>query len=204
MRRIWIIALLIALLRTQSSLAAVADLQTAMTTFRNHCEWVYDGSGSSANLLTAAQIESLRGTIYSNRAFSDDTLAVMEQAKALINYYAANCRKIFRVAPTWNGFNRDDFSTAPLAEAQFIVTLQQNVLTYCFGAAELSAYPSYFQGFAFDCAIHFPGNVNPPADPNAIYSVQINASQPKAWGYDVLWSNDPAKRRREPTWHPAA
>ena len=40
----------------------------------------------------------------------------------------------------------------------------------------------------------FPGNVVPPADPNAIYSVQINASQPKAWGYDVLWSNDPAKR----------
>jgi hypothetical protein len=164
-----------------------------MTTFRNHCEWVY-GFGSSANLLTAAQIESLQGTIYSNRAFSDDNLTVMEKEKDLILYYATNCKKIFRVSPTYNGFNHDDFSTVPLAEAQFIVTLQQNVLTYCFGEAELSAYPSYFAGFAFDCAKHFPGDVAAPADPNAIYSVQINASQPKAWGYDVLWSNDPAKR----------
>ena len=193
MRHIFISVILITLLRVQPAVAAVADLQTAMTTFRNHCEWVY-GSGSSANLLTATQIEGLHATIYSNRAFSDDNLTVMEQSKELILYYAANCKKIFRVAPTYNGFNHDDFSTVPLAEAQFIVTLQQNVLTYCFGEAELSADPSYFAGFAFDCAKHFPGDVAPPADPNAIYSVQINASQPKAWGYNVLWSNDPAKR----------
>jgi hypothetical protein len=193
MRRTLMAVLLMVVLWALPAAAAVADLQNAMTTFSNHCEWVY-GSGSSSNLLTAAQIQSLHGTIYDNRAFSDDNLAVMELQKALITYYAANCRKIFRASPTVNGFNHDDFSTVNLAEAQFIVTLQQNVLTYCFGETELSASPSYFDGFAFDCAKHFPGDVAPPVDTNAIYSVQINASQPKVWGYDVLWSTDRAKR----------
>ena len=49
-------------------------------------------------------------------------------------------------------------------------------------------------GFKFGCSAHFPGAVEPPANPNAAYRVKINGSYRKDFKHAVMHEERPARR----------
>lgn len=179
------VAVLTSLALIHGASATGTDLANVMTEFKNHL----DGTATR----TAAQIESMTDIVDANQNLVGNTYDLMDQAKGLIDNYEIS-NSLFRTSPTFNGFVRTDFSTVKYAQAQFMIRLMQAFMDDACNADNLAAYPTIFDGFNFETAKYFPGNANPPANPNAVYSVQINASQPEAYGYYVLYSDLPARR----------
>lgn len=56
----------------------------------------------------------------------------------------------------------------------------QYIMDEVYTAKNLAKYEYPLDGYKFQCSDHFPGKVDPPANPNKKYTVKINASHKKA------------------------
>lgn len=173
-------------LRVSAVEQSSSELSTAMTQLKNHI------NGSA--LLTISQINAITAVIDGNRGQIDDNAAIVTQAFDLISTYETVKGPLFVSTPATGSFTRTDTSTVVRALAYSMLRLQQAVLDVVYTAANLVKYPSILNGAKFLTSSYFPGAVTPPVNPAAIYSVQINASQPEAWGFPVMYQDEAARR----------
>ncbi len=163
-----------------------SPLLVAMDQLKNHI------TGTPA--LTVAQINANAVTIHSNRGQFDDSAAIITEAFDLIATYETVKGPLFMNSTTTNGLSRIVTNTVATALANAMLKTQQAVLDIVYTSANLAKYTGVLNGKKYLTSNAFPGAVAPPADPNAVYSVQINATQTPIWGYPVMFYDWPARR----------
>lgn len=167
-------------------------LLAAMAALKNHI--------TGANTLTTAQIKTQAGIFATYADEVGDSETNIVQALDLVETYESVAGYLFNTGE----FSRTDASTPAKALRLAMFDVYQAILDDVYNASNLVAHRSLLDNYKFESSDYFPGAVTPPADSNAVYSVQINASQPEAWGYEVSFQFEAARRPTGPTWLPAA
>ena len=98
--------------------------------------------------------------------------------------------------PLWvarGGFNRR--GKPPANDLHWtIYNVMQNIMDRVYTAKNVARYGDILNGFKFGCSAHFPGTVEPPADPNAALTVKINGSYLKPFKHALMHEERPARR----------
>ncbi|MDF7824757.1 M60 family peptidase N-terminal accessory domain-containing protein [Pontiellaceae bacterium B12227] len=157
-------------------------LVASMTALKNHI------TGSAT--LTASQITAQADIFASYADEVGDSAATITQALDLVETYETEVGYLFNSGE----FSRTDASTQVKALRLAMFGVYQSIIDDVYDASNLASHRALLDGYKFESADYFPGAVAPPADTNAVYSVQINASQPEAWGYDVSFQYEAARR----------
>ena len=118
---------------------------------------------------------------------------LLRRAFKVVDSYEAKAGPLFLNAGTRNGFPRKP-AGGGLELDRALFALQQALLDHVFTARNLVAFRDVLAGTAFKTAEYFPGPVGAKPDPNQVYRVTVNASQPAAWGSPVMYAEDPARR----------
>ena len=166
---------------SSSAQAGVTELLSAYDGLRNHI------NGSPT--LTASQLINRRNTVRNNASFAGDTEASITASLDLVDLYESNAATIFT-----DEFSRTNSGTPFLALRLAMVAVHQAIIDDVYNPINLSRYRDLLDGYKFDSADKFPGRVAAPANPNSVYTVQINASQPSMTGYPVDFGVSPARR----------
>ncbi|MGJ8654718.1 MAG: M60 family peptidase N-terminal accessory domain-containing protein [Opitutaceae bacterium] len=162
--------------------AAQSDLLAAYAALDDHINGV--------TTLTASEINTQGDIITSNEDIVGDNATVISASLDLVETYETV------VAPLFNSgeFSRTDTSTPTKALRLAMFKVYQAILDDVYNASNLASHGVLFDGYKFESADYFPGAVNAPSNPSAVYSVQINASQLEAWGYEVSFQYESARR----------
>ena len=75
-----------------------------------------------------------------------------------------------------------------------IYTVMQDIMDRVYTPENIARYGKALDGFKFGSSSNFPGAVEPPADPHAVYSVKVNASCAKPFKHAVMHEDRPARR----------
>lgn len=180
------ITLLIATTSLPSVRAGQSELLDAISLLDDHIHGVAS--------LTVSEINTQAGVIHSNRGHAGDNATMLNAGFGLVGSYETIEGPLFVNGDTRGGFSRTDTSTSWRALAHAMLNMQQALIEDGYTAWNLNNHRGALDGAMFQTSSYFPGAVSPPADSNAVYSVQINASQPAAWGFPVMYMEEPARR----------
>ncbi len=75
-----------------------------------------------------------------------------------------------------------------------IFNVMQAIMDHVYTLGNISRYHQLFAGYKFGSSANFPGAVAPPADPSAVYTVNIDASYINSFKHVVLGEDLPARR----------
>ena len=75
-----------------------------------------------------------------------------------------------------------------------IYNVMQNIMDCVYTAENIARYGEVLDGFKFGCSAHFPGAVDPPADPEGAYRVKIDAGCPKPFKHKIMHEEVPGRR----------
>ena len=164
--------------------SAATELAVALTSLQKQI------SGDST--LTAAEIANATAVVLKDASHvgSDSTLA--NQTFRLVELYETRLGPLFINAATKDGFPRAPQGGLEIHRALFAV--QQALLDHAYTAENLERHAEWLNGKMFKTSEYFPGKVSPPANPDQAHEVKIKASQPEAWGFPVLYQDEPARR----------
>lgn len=132
--------------------------------------------------LDAKQVEAQKLAIDKHRDVFGHDDAIIKAACDLVATYD----KV--KGPLWiaqDGFNRGAGKkrTPPANDLPWtIYNVMQNIMDRVYTAENVTRHGDLLNGFKFGSSAHFPGAVEPPADPNIPYPVKIDGSNPKTWG----------------------
>jgi hypothetical protein len=139
-------------------------------------------------VLNATQIDQHKKTIdtYKNTVGANDT--IIQACFDLVKTYD-NVLK-----PLW--IARGDFSRKAVVNDIHwtIYNVMQFIMDYVYTDTNISKYERLLNGFKFESSAYFPGKVDPPADPNAVYTVKISGSYLKTFGHPWMHSERPARK----------
>ncbi len=154
---------------------------------------IIEGYVSGASVLTSSQITAQTTLITNNIKYIDDSEAIIEEALKFVEVFeSSSYGPLFMNDATKNGLER---STASGKEIYYsIFAVQQGLIDYVYTSENLKKYPELFRNKKFATSSYFPGAVDPPEDASTTYEVQINASQPKAWGTPISGETSEARR----------
>ncbi|MEE8428118.1 MAG: LamG-like jellyroll fold domain-containing protein, partial [Gammaproteobacteria bacterium] len=144
--------------------------------------------------LTGTQIETLTETFVENGRFLDENTAVMTEAFDLVNYYETTEGPLFINAQTAGGFARVQQGSDGFELERAIFTIQQEIHDRFFDAENCQSCQSLFNGKVFETSDFFPGACDDPTNPETVYEVDINGSNPTMWGKPVCYGPIPARR----------
>ncbi|MFQ6132886.1 MAG: M60 family peptidase N-terminal accessory domain-containing protein [Armatimonadota bacterium] len=140
--------------------------------------------------LDAEQIEAHKLTIDEHREVFGASEATIKASLDLVATYDEV------EGPLWvarGGFNRR--GNPPANDIHWtIYNVMQNIMDEVYTAENLVRYEDLLKGFKFGSSAHFPGAVEPPADPNAAYTVKINGSYLKPFKHVIMHEERPARR----------
>ncbi len=176
-------ALLLGLFPTPSD-AAAAPLTAVIDQLQAHLDGATPLAADKL-LQFASQIEAEGEQVASDAA-------TLRRALKVVDTYEATNGPLFISKATRDGFPRKPAGGLELDRALF--ALQQALLDHAFTPQHLAAYQDVLDGAAFKTAAYFPGAVAAKPEPEQVYRVTINASQPAAWGSPVMFTEDPARR----------
>jgi hypothetical protein len=142
--------------------------------------------------LTAAEISDVTAIVLKDASDLGSDSTTANQAFRLVEQYETRMGPLFINEATKGGFPRTPAGGLEIHRALFAV--EQALLDHAFTAENLANHADWFNGRRFRTAAYFPGKVVPPANPDPVHERQINASQPEAWGFPVLYQDDPARR----------
>jgi len=98
------------------------------------------------------------------------------------------------VGPLWvarGGFNRRNVVT----DIHWtIYSVMQHIMDRVYTDRNVARYSDLLKGFKFGSSAHFPGAVDPPADPDKTHTVKINGSYPKTFAHMVMHADRPARK----------
>lgn len=159
-----------------------AELLSAFAALKGHAR--------GGKELNAGQIEAHKLTIDKQRGIFGYKDRVIKAAFDLVATYDEV------KGPLWvahGGFNRR--GKPPANDLHWtIYNVMQNIMDRVYTAESIARYGDILDGFKFGCSAHFPGAVDPPANPRTIYSVKINASCPKPFKHQIMHEEVPARR----------
>jgi hypothetical protein len=130
--------------------------------------------------------------IQANIKFVGEDPDLLQEAFDLIEAFETTQGALFLSEHTKRGFSRVDEGDLALERAIF--NIQQGLIDYAYTPENLQQHRQVFEQALFQTSAYFPGAVAPPEDPERVYSVRINASQPSEWGSPVSGRGDPARR----------
>lgn len=162
--------------------AGQAELLAAYDTLEDHINGVAT--------LTAAQINAQATIIANNAGNAGDNTSMINASFGLVETYETNVGYLFNTGE----FSRTDTSTQAKALRLAMVKVYQAIIDDAYNPWNLANNRSALDGAKFESANYFPGAVSPPSNPSSVYSVQINASQAEAWGYEVQFQYESARR----------
>ena len=142
--------------------------------------------------LTAAEISNVTALVLKDAEHIGSDLTIANQAFQVVELYETRLGPLFINAATKGGFPRSPQGGLEIHRALFAV--QQALLDYAYTAPNLERHAELLNGKRFQTSEYFPGKVSPPANPDHVHEVKINASQPEAWGFPVLYQDEPARR----------
>lgn len=186
MKRITLYFTLLLSLGSGLAHAVQADLLAAYDALEDHINGVTP--------LTNTQINTQKTAIDNNKQNAGDNSTMITASFDLIEAYESVKGPLFVNGTTAGGFSRTDTSSVDKALAHAMILVYQAIVDDAYTPWTLSTHQAALVGKKFESADYFPGAATPPADPNAVYSVQINASQPEAWGYEVQFQQESARR----------
>lgn len=162
------------------TLAAENELLDSIAALKGHIE--------GAAPLDTAQIEAHRQVIDSHRGIMGHNDATVSASLDLVATYDAV------IGPLWvarGGFSRKDL----VHDIHWaIYCVMQHIMDYVYTDVNVAARGDLLDGFAFGSSGHFPGAVEPSLDPDAAYTVKINASYSKPFKHAVMHEERPARR----------
>lgn len=161
--------------------AGVTELLAAYDALEDHI--------IGAATLNAGQITSQGTIVRNNKSFAGNTAASITASLDLVTTYENQAAPIFS-----DEFSRTDRSTQFKSLRLAMVEVHQAIIDDVYNATNLANHRALLDGFKFESADKFPGQITGPSNTTAIYSVQVNASQPKAYGYAVDYSTEHARR----------
>ncbi|MDP4777760.1 MAG: M60 family metallopeptidase [Opitutales bacterium] len=186
MKRISVFFALMLSIGSGVTYAGQAELLAAYTVLEDHINGVAT--------LNNTQINAQKTIINSNKQHAGDNTTMITASFDLIDTYESVKGALFINSTTNSSFSRTDASNPNKALALAMFVVYQAVVDDAYTPWTLANHQAALVGKKFVSANYFPGNVAAPADPNAVYSVQIKASQPEAWGYDVQFQTEDARR----------
>ena len=142
--------------------------------------------------LTGSDITNLTATVMKDAAKVGSVDSITKQAFDLVNLYEQQMGPLFINDATKGGYPRSPDANLEIHRALFAV--QQSLLDYAYAPQNVEKGANLLKGKSFKTSEYFPGKVSSPANPETVYKVQINASQPEATGFPVMYQDDPARR----------
>lgn len=144
------------------------------------------------SVLAHEGLAAIARTIEENGGRIAENVETLRQAFGVVDTYESMHGPLFMNEATRNGFRRNAAKGAEIDLALF--ALQQAIIDNAYTPESLEKYQSLLDGKAFRTSEYFPGPVKSKPDPNKVYRVKINASQPAPWGSPVMFDEDPARR----------
>ena len=168
---------------TGTSNADVIALKASLNALESHI------NGNAP--LTGSQIAAHKGVIDSNSQFIDDSSSVIQASFDLVSTYDTTPG----FGPLW--INQPNFNRDSVVESDIhyvIYCVMQHIMDITYTNANVLTYQDIIDGFKFKCSSQFPGAVDPPADPEAVYIVSIDGSQPDTFGRSTMYTERPARK----------
>lgn len=162
---------------TEKSGAPPAELATAITALKGHIQGTTE--------LSAKEIDGFRKEITANKARAGKDHGVLDSFIDLVKTYEEE------KGPLWVEYKglitkkRPDGYDIHWA----IFRVMQHVFDEVYTSEGLERFGEKLAGIKFRCSEYFPGKVDPPKDPNAVYTVKINGSYPDTWGAPIFPGN---------------
>ena len=150
--------------------------------------------------LSASQREAYKLTIDDNASIFGSSGAAISASFSLVNTYDTT------VGPLWADnvtLSRSAMTDDNIKWAVFNV--MQDIMDYTYNPQNIQTYSNLLDGYKFGSADVFPGQVDPPSDPAATYTVTIDGSFLKSWGRDTMhWSDADHPARQATGAYPGA
>ena len=147
---------------------------------------------TGASNLSDTRLYELMDEIKENADDVDATRSTIEDAVETIQLYESNHGALFTSEGT-QSFSNTITDGDGLALERTMHELYLAVFDM-FDAGFINDHPAIADGLEFGSASYFPGDVASPNNPQAVYSMEINASVPEDWGRPNLYSLLPARR----------
>jgi hypothetical protein len=162
--------------------AAVTELVSALTALKDHIE--------GTTPLTATEIAAHKATIDLNSQYMGDNATVIAASFDMVAAYDNTPG----YGPLWinqGNFTRD---SAPDDIHWTTYWVMQYIMDDTYTTANISSHEVLLDGFKFECSAHFPGAVDPPANPEVTYTATIDGTYLDMWGHDVMHEERPARK----------
>jgi len=170
----------------QTTVAYKPQMETELLSAFSDLKAHIQGDGE----LNAKQIEACKLTIDKHRDIFGHNDTIIKAAFDLVATYDEV------EGPLWiahGPFTRR--SKPPVNDLHWtIYNVMQNIMDRVYTAENITRYCEILDGFKFGCSAHFPGAVDPPANPETAYSVKINAGCPKPFKHHIMHEEIPARR----------
>lgn len=166
------------------SFAGSSDLIHALDALKDHI------NGTAP--LTGTQIASHKATIDANKTLFDDSSAIITACFDLVETYDTIVKPMFVSGSPVQSFTRSSTSDTDISWA--VYNVMQYIIDYSYTSGTIGNHPNLIDGFKFGSSAFFPGEVNPPADPNAVYTVTVDGSYLNTWGHDVMHEERSARK----------
>ena len=124
--------------------------------------------------MNGSQIETHKLTIDANKNRFDDSSAIITAAFDLVVTYDTEIGPMFVSGSPVQSFKRSDTSNTDINWA--VYNVMQYIIDYSFTTGTIASHPTLIDGFKIGSSAHFPGAVNPPANPEAVYTVTVDGS----------------------------
>ncbi len=157
-------------------------LLVALTALKNHIQ--------GTALLNADQIETHKLTIDANKDLFGANNTIISACFDLVETYDNTTG----YGPLW--IARGDFRRSDVVNDIHwtIYNVMQYIMDETYTEENILRYEDLFDGFKFESSSYFPGAVEPPENPSQTHTVNINASYPKTFGHETMYTTSPARK----------
>lgn len=163
---------------------AESDLLSALAALKGHV----DGSAP----LSGTGIQTYKQIIDSNNTLFGSSSATLTAGFELVETYDSLVGPLFVSGSPVQSFSRSNTSDTDINWA--VYNVMQYIIDYSYTNSTILSYPAIIDGFKFGTSEYFPGAVNPPADPNAEYTITVDGSYPNTFGHDKMHQERPARK----------
>ena len=160
------------------------ELISALTALRNH---ILDDPG-----LSSEEIAAHKATIDTHKSLLASRYDVMAAGFELVETYDTEIGPLFVSGSPVQSFSRSSTSESDINWV--VYNVMQYIMDNTYTSANISSYEALLDGFKFGTSDFFPGHADPPADPEATYTVSIDASYPETWGHNTMYTLSAARR----------
>lgn len=127
----------------------------------------------------AEQVAPVKKTIDTHKDDFAHSERIIKTAFDLVATYDALKGPLFVAHAEWDKGHRRK-RTPPAEDIHWTMYhVMQSIMDTVYTARNIERFPSLIDGFKFGSSAHFPGSVDPPADPAETYTVKIDATSPE-------------------------